>query len=93
MVDFSESPGDTMTSDGAAERVKSGELTISTKEEVWLSEPEVPVIVTVTAPGVALLLAVRVRVLIPVVGFGEKVAVTPLGRPETARFTLPVKPY
>ncbi len=56
-------------------------------------EPDVPVMVTVYCPRVAALLAVSVRVLLPVVGLGEKDAVTPLGSPETERFTLPVKPY
>ena len=57
----------------------------------WL--PEIPVIVSVAVPGTAELLAVRVSVLLPVVGFGEKEAVTPLGRPEMEKFTLPVNPY
>ena len=55
--------------------------------------PEVPVIVRVYCPTAAVLLAVNVNVLVPVVGFGENAAVTPLGSPVTARFTLPVKPY
>ncbi len=49
--------------------------------------------VRVYCPRLAELLAVSVSVLLPVVGFGEKEAVTPLGRPETERFTLPVNPY
>ena len=52
-----------------------------------------PVIVTVAGPVVAALLAVSVIKLEPVVGFGAKDAVTPLGRPEAARLTLPVNPY
>ena len=44
-------------------------------------------------PRLAELLAVNVNVLFPVVGFGANDAVTPLGKPETDRFTLPVKPY
>jgi len=44
-------------------------------------------------PTTAELLAVRVSVLAPVVGFGEKDAVTPLGRPEAERATLPVNPF
>jgi hypothetical protein len=58
---------------------------------VW--EPEVPVIVTTYCPRLAVLLAVSVSVLCPVVGFGLHDAVTPLGRPEAARVTFPVKPY
>jgi hypothetical protein len=48
--------------------------------------------VRVLFPTLAELLAVTVRVLEPVVGFGEKEAVTPAGRPETDRFTPPAKP-
>ena len=44
-------------------------------------------------PRLAELLAVKVSVLAPVVGFGEKDAVTPLGRPEAERVTLPVNPF
>lgn len=54
--------------------------------------PEVPVMVTVELPVVAVELAVRVRMLLPVVGFVPKAAVTPLGRPEAARVTLPLNP-
>ena len=49
-------------------------------------------IVTVDVPVVAVLLAVNVSTLVPVVGFVPNVAVTPLGRPEAARVTLPVNP-
>jgi len=56
-------------------------------------DPEVPVTVTVFVPNAALLLAVNVSVENPVVGFCEKDAVTPLGNPETERFTFPVNPY
>lgn len=59
---------------------------------VAVTEPEVPVIVTVAAPVVAVLLAVRVRTLVPVVGLVPNAAVTPLGKPDAARVTLPVKP-
>ena len=37
-------------------------------------------------------LAVNVTVLVVAVGFGEKAAVTPLGRPEALRVTLPLNP-
>jgi hypothetical protein len=55
--------------------------------------PEVPVIVTVFVPTGAELLAVSVSTLYPVVGLGENDAVTPLGRPDTEKFTFPVNPY
>lgn len=59
-----------------------------------LSAPEVPVILTVTGPAIAaVLLAVSVSTLALVAGFGEKDAVTPLGRPEAARVTALVNPF
>jgi hypothetical protein len=48
--------------------------------------------VTVEVPMVAVLPAASVSVLVPVVLVGLNVAVTPLGMPEAARPTLPVKP-
>ena len=41
----------------------------------------------------AVLLTVSVSTLSPVVGFGLNAAVTPLGRPDAARVTLPVIPF
>jgi hypothetical protein len=55
--------------------------------------PDVPVTVTDTGPGVAELLADSVRTLVLVVVAGLNEAVTPAGRPEAARVTLPVKPF
>jgi hypothetical protein len=55
--------------------------------------PDVPVTVTVTVPVVAVLLAVSVNVLVLVVLLGLNEAVTPLGRPDADRLTLPVKPF
>jgi len=49
--------------------------------------PEVPVTVIVLVPVVAVLLAVNVRTLDPVVGFVPKEAVTPLGRAELESVT------
>ncbi len=54
--------------------------------------PEVPVIVTVDVPVAAIALAAKVTTLVEVVGLVPKVAVTPVGKPETERLTLPVKP-
>ena len=54
---------------------------------------EVPVMVTVAVPVVAVLLAVSVTALVLVVLPGLKKAVTPLGSPEAARLTLPLKPF
>ena len=55
--------------------------------------PEVPVIVTVAVPAAAELLAASVNTLLPVVGFVPNSAVTPVGRPEAAKVTLPLNPF
>jgi len=55
--------------------------------------PEVPVIVRVTVPVAAVPLAVNVNVLEAVAGLGLNEAVTPLGRPDADKLTLPVKPF
>jgi len=51
------------------------------------------VIVTVTVPVAAVLLAVSVNVLVLAVPLGLNDAVTPLGRPEADKPTLPLKPF
>ena len=84
-----------MTEAGEAETVKFGdadEFTVNATFVVAVRLPEVPVIVTVAAPVVAVLLAVSVSTLVPVVGFVPNAAVTPLGRPDAARVTLPENP-
>lgn len=48
--------------------------------------------VTVEVPVVAVALAVKVTELVDVVGLVPKLAVTPDGRPEADRVTLPVNP-
>jgi hypothetical protein len=55
--------------------------------------PDLPVIVIVKVPSVAVLLAVSVRVLVPVVLLGLNAAVTPLGKPVAERLTLPLNPF
>ncbi len=78
---------------GAADRVKSGgPVTVRVMVVVAVRLPEVPVTVTVAVPAVAELLAVSDRTLVVVVLVGLKDAVTPLGSPEAAKLTLPVKP-
>lgn len=54
--------------------------------------PDVPVMVTVTVPVAAVLLAVNIKVLVLVEGFRLKDAVTPLGRPDADKLTLPLNP-
>ena len=76
-----------------AESVKVGTPMVTAKVVVAVWLPEVPVMVTLYCPRLAELLAVNVSALLyPVVGFGEKDAVTPLGRPDAERVTLPVNP-
>jgi hypothetical protein len=77
-------------------RVTAGpppEVTVRLNVVVAVRLPDVPVIVTVTVPVAAVALAVRVNALVVVVGFGVNAAVTPLGRPEAERVTLPLKPF
>jgi hypothetical protein len=93
-VDAPEAPWGMLSDEGVSPRVKLGEgATISISiVQVAVSDPEVPVIVTKVCTRAAVLLAVRVSTLVPVVGFGANDAVTPLGRPEAASVTLPVNP-
>lgn len=69
------------------------EFTVRLTVVVCVRVPEVPVTVTVAVPTVAVLLAVNVKTLVEVVGLVPKLAVTPAGRPEADRVTLPVKPF
>lgn len=68
------------------------ELMVRAMVVVWVSDPEVPVIVTVAVPTVAVALAVKVTTLVDVVGLVPKAAVTPAGNPEAESVTEPVKP-
>jgi hypothetical protein len=54
--------------------------------------PEVPEIVTVEVPVVAVLVAVKVMPLEPVAGFVPNPAVTPAGSPVAVSVTEPVNP-
>jgi hypothetical protein len=70
----------------------SAEETVSA---IWLDAvklPEVPVMLMLAVPVAAVLLAVKVKMLEPVVGVVPKLAVTPLGSPEAASVTLPENP-
>ena len=59
---------------------------------VLVKLPDEPVTVTVTVPVVAVLLAVSVNMLVLAVLLGLNEAVTPLGRPDADKLTLPLKP-
>jgi len=85
----------TVTEVGDAAMVKFGvavEFTVNARVVVAVKLPEVPVMVTVADPVVAVLLAVSVSTLVPVVGFVPNAAVTPEGRPDAASVTLPLNP-
>lgn len=83
---------DTAGADGVSVKVGVGlVLTVTTMDVDVVREPEVPVIVTVAVPTVAVLLAVSVRTLEPVVGLVPNAAVTPFGRPDAARVALLLK--
>jgi hypothetical protein len=85
----------TETLAGEADSVKLGAAaTVKATIVDSLNVPEVPVMVTLTGPPtVAELVAVSVIALEPaVVGLGLNAAVTPLGRPEAEKVTLPENP-
>ena len=78
---------------GDAVRVKlCATFTVSESGVLADKLPEVPVMVTLAVPVVAVLDADRVSTLEPVVELGLKDAVTPLGSPETESATLPLNP-
>ena len=58
-----------------------------------LKLPDVPVTVRVKVPIVAVPVADRVKTLVVDAGFVPKLALTPLGRPETLKLTLPLNPF
>jgi hypothetical protein len=83
-----------VTEVGDAERVKfGGAFTVRLRVVVCVKLPDTPVMVTVTVPVAAVPLAVNVSVLVEVVGFGTNAAVTPLGKPDALKVTLPLKPF
>jgi hypothetical protein len=80
---------------GEAESEKSGTtgaLTVSVMVVVRVNVPDVPLMVSVTVPVAAALPALSVKVLAEVALVGLKLAVTPEGRPEIDRLTVPLKP-
>lgn len=66
-------------------------MTVSVREVEFVKLPDVPVIVTVAVPVVAVLLAANVMVLLVLVGFVLKLAVTPDGSVEVESVTFPLK--
>jgi len=72
---------------------RGGGFTVRVIVVVFSKLPDEPAIVTVTVPIVAALLVASVNVLVMVAGLGLNDAVTPLGRPEADKLTLPLKPF
>src|SRR5712692_4605577 len=62
-------------------------------EAVLVKLPEAPVMARAKVPVVAVLLAVNVKALDPVVLEGLKVAITPLGSADADKLTLPLNPF
>lgn len=73
--------------------VKFAADTVRENLAVDVSFPEVPVIETELVPIEAVLVAINVKNVFPFVGFGEKLALTPLGRPAMDRLTSPLNPF
>jgi hypothetical protein len=85
----------TLSELGEADSAKFGvdvAVTLRLSVAECVSEPDVPVIVTVDGPVVAVVVAVSVSVLVVVTLAGLNAAVTPAGRPDAVRLTLPAKP-
>ena len=79
---------------GDTESAKLGAtFTVNVTTVVLVKPPEVPVIVTLKVPVCAVFEAVSVNVLLLVALLGLKNALTPLGKPVTARLTLPLNPF
>src|SRR5713101_5572905 len=75
---------------GEAERPKVCDVvTARETKTVFTRLADLPVMVTVAVPTGAALLAESVSVLVPV---GLKEAVTPLGKPDADKLTVPEKP-
>jgi len=86
-------PGLTLRLEGDADSVKlGGAVMVSATVVLTTVVPEAPVTVTVAAPRVVLAAAVNVSVLVCALDRALKDAVTPVGRPEAARVTVPLKP-
>jgi hypothetical protein len=89
-------PGAIVCDEGATETEKSAvALTTRVTVEVCVSDPLVPVIVSVELPGGVLPVVVIVRVDAPepVTDAGLNEAVAPVGKPLALRFTVDVKPF
>lgn len=86
-------PCATVNDDGATLNVNvAGEVTVSAIVVLFVTDPDVPVIVIVEAPAAAVLAAVSVNVLFPEIT-GPNDPVTPDGNPDAASATVPPNPF
>jgi len=87
-------PAETVSVAGDTDRVNDGGgPMVRVIVVLAVKAPDVPAIVTVEVLLAAVLGATIVNTLLPAVLVGLKLAVTPLGRPDAASATVPVKPY
>jgi len=87
-------PGRTLRLAGDAVIAKlGGPATVKLMAAVLRRLPDVPVIVTVEVPSTAEVLAVSVSVPALVMLAALKDAITPVGRPDAARVTAPLKAF
>lgn len=93
-------PSCTMRLLGEAESKKSGcdgggggAFTVRVMVVALVRLPDVPVMVMLPVPRGAVLPAASVKVLELLAGLGLKAAVTPPGKPESDKETLPLKPF
>src|SRR5579864_6640728 len=92
-VIFAGAPTATLALDALGASVKLGAgTTVRVNVAARVSAPPVPATVTVRAPATALAAAEIVALLLEVMGFRLNPAVTPLGKPDVVKLTLPVKP-
>ena len=79
---------------GEADRAKLPcGFTVRESVVVLVRLPDVPVTVRLMVPTEAVPVAERVRRLLDVAGFVPKVAVTPFGKVDAAKFTLLLNPF
>jgi hypothetical protein len=77
---------------GSKDRVKLGAVMVSPMVVALVNAPEAPFTIAVYVPGVTVLLALKTRDVLAVVLDGLKTAVKPVGKPDTEKLTLPLKP-
>ncbi|HUX45995.1 MAG TPA: hypothetical protein VMV57_14700 [Terracidiphilus sp.] len=76
-----------------AERLKLAAVTVTSIVVLLEESPDFPFTFILYLPAAAVLLAVTTRELVLLVVAGLNVAVTPFGRSDAARLTLPLKPF